>query len=109
MLVLGEMAELGDAAAACHAEAGAVAAGCRVDDLWACGRWAQQVVAGAAGSGRPIHAEKAGSVERLREQVFAAMRPGDVLLVKGSRSAGMERMVNWLRERFEERPLKASV
>ena len=108
MLVLGEMAELGDAAAACHAEAGAVAAGCRIDDLWACGRWARQVVAGAAGSGRQIHAETADSVDRLREEIFETMKPGDVLLVKGSRSARMERMVTWLREQFEERPLQTA-
>jgi len=87
--VLGEMAELGPESERFHAEVGEWASGAGVDVLVAVGRGAQAYLPAFAGPER--HAvddpEAAGALlERLAG-------PGDRVLVKGSRSAGLERVL----------------
>lgn len=88
VLVLGEMAELGPTAAELHREVGDYARGCGVDALFAVGDHAANVVAGFGGQALAF-----GDVDAL----VAALRPvlvdGVTVLVKGSRSARMERVV----------------
>lgn len=83
--VLGEMAELGSHGPAAHAEVGRLATELGVDRLVAVGPAARAVLDAAAGTAVP---DVAAAVDLLRREV----RPGDVVLVKASRSAGLERV-----------------
>ena len=85
--VLGEMLELGARATELHAECGRAAAAADIDELFAIGGPAAQALASAAvDAGLP-----AGSVHHIEKSddaapiVAAAIRPGDLVLVKGSR------------------------
>ena len=78
--VLGEMAELGVNAAAYHREIGEAVVGAGVDELVAVGELAR-----GYGAARWF-ASAAEAAESVRELV----RPGDVVLVKGSRAVGLE-------------------
>ena len=82
--VLGRMAELGDEATAAHAEVAGEARRLGVHELVA-------VDAPDYGAGRPV-AGVAEAVQLLR----AELRSGDVVLVKASRSAGLERVASQL-------------
>ncbi len=88
VLILGTMAELGPDAAALHAEVGKYAKAAGVDALWATGEHTEQAVA-AFGDG----AEHFPDRNALAAALPAYLQPGDVVLVKGSRSAGMEQIV----------------
>lgn len=87
--VLGDMAELGDATRAAHEEAGRRAAELKVDLLWAVGVQADVTVAAAREAGLDAveaHADNAAAGQALR----ALARPGDLVLLKASRAAGLE-------------------
>jgi UDP-N-acetylmuramoyl-tripeptide--D-alanyl-D-alanine ligase len=77
--VLGEMAELGDGARAYHEEIGALVRELGIEHVIAVGGLARAY-------GGEWVADAEGAADRLR----AALRPGDVVLVKGSRSVGLE-------------------
>jgi UDP-N-acetylmuramoyl-tripeptide--D-alanyl-D-alanine ligase len=84
--VLGEMAELGDAAAEYHRGVGAVAAEAGVDELIGVGPLAREYEAAANG----ISTHHAGTAAEAVDALAALLRPGDVVLVKGSRAVGLE-------------------
>jgi UDP-N-acetylmuramoyl-tripeptide--D-alanyl-D-alanine ligase len=88
--VLGEMAELGPHAAAAHHELGELAGALGVHRVIAVGEPARPIIDGAAGSGCRTDwvADTDAAVAMLRGQ----LRSAEVLLVKGSRSAGLERV-----------------
>jgi UDP-N-acetylmuramoyl-tripeptide--D-alanyl-D-alanine ligase len=92
--VLGEMAELGDTAFAEHDAIGRLAVRLNVSRLVAVGgREAGWLDAGAKNEGswgeESVHVSDAqAAVTLLREE----LRPGDVVLVKASRAAGLERV-----------------
>jgi UDP-N-acetylmuramoyl-tripeptide--D-alanyl-D-alanine ligase len=87
-LVLGDMGEVGAQGPAFHQEIGAYAKECGVDRLLATGDLTRESVA-AFGEG----AEHVATVEDLARQVQHAATAGVTLLVKGSRSMRMERVV----------------
>ncbi len=98
VLVLGEMKELGALADEGHDEVGRAAAASGAAQVVAVGggaapRIAARVVEGGV---RVAHAER---IEDAAVLVEMAARPGDLLLVKGSRSIGTERIVAILAER----------
>jgi UDP-N-acetylmuramoyl-tripeptide--D-alanyl-D-alanine ligase len=82
--VLGRMAELGDATAAAHAEVAETATELGVDEL-------VTVDAPEYGAGRGVSGVD-GALELLR----AELKPGDVVLVKASRAAGLDRLATAL-------------
>lgn len=84
--VLGGMAELGGDAAAFHREIGAAVAESGVSELVAVGPLAAEYAAGANGVGVRLVADAAAAAEALA----GLLEPGDVVLVKGSRSVGLE-------------------
>jgi UDP-N-acetylmuramoyl-tripeptide--D-alanyl-D-alanine ligase len=95
--VLGDMGELGSAAEVAHQEAGALAAALRLDGLYARGQFAETVTrAAVAGGLDPAHVHVAESHEQIAEALAREITPRDVVLVKGSRSARMERVVEAL-------------
>jgi UDP-N-acetylmuramoyl-tripeptide--D-alanyl-D-alanine ligase len=95
--VLGEMRELGEASAAEHEAVGRLAARLDVARVVAVGEGAHAVQVGAANDGS--RADKAAwvpdigaALALLRDQV----QPGDVVLVKASRAAGLEQLADAL-------------
>jgi UDP-N-acetylmuramoyl-tripeptide--D-alanyl-D-alanine ligase len=87
-LVLGDMAELGANAAAMHAQIGEQARAAGIDKLFAVGTLSQNA-ARAFGRGAQHFADQAQLIDALRAQLHA----GVTVLVKGSRSSAMERVV----------------
>lgn len=92
IMVLGSMAELGDDSARFHAEVGEYARAQGIDALWCTGLYTEQAVE-AFGIGGSYF----DSRDALCEALLAFLAPGDTVLVKGSRSAGMEQVVAQLR------------
>jgi UDP-N-acetylmuramoyl-tripeptide--D-alanyl-D-alanine ligase len=96
--VLGDMGELGEYGAEAHRDAGALAAQLGIDRLFAVGQYAEAVVAAARAAGMDAGALHAGSDwQDTAQRALAALAPGDRVLVKGSRSMRMERIVDRLR------------
>ncbi|MGH2454014.1 MAG: UDP-N-acetylmuramoyl-L-alanyl-D-glutamate--2,6-diaminopimelate ligase [bacterium] len=97
VVVLGDMKELGDASADLHREIGREAARSGVALVVAVGPEAQALAEGAReilSSAAVAHAaDPDAAIAVLRE----ALRPGDALLVKGSRAMGLEAVVEALR------------
>jgi UDP-N-acetylmuramoyl-tripeptide--D-alanyl-D-alanine ligase len=97
VLVLGDMRELGDLSVSEHAAIGALAAQPDVAALIACGT--EMTAAAQAAREHMRDLTPAPSIAHLADPVAASallpplLRPGDVVLVKGSRSMGMERIV----------------
>jgi len=77
--VLGEMAELGPTAPAYHREVGELIKALGIDSVLAVGELA-----------RAYGGEFARDAEEAVEKVGDVVRPGDVVLVKGSRAVGLE-------------------
>lgn len=90
--VLGVMAELGGSARSAHEEIGRACVG-RVDHLVVVGEEAAGIAAGSAGISDVRRVEDA---EEALETIRGDIGPGDVLLVKGSRVAGLERVAEGL-------------
>jgi len=92
-LVLGDMKELGDDAAELHREVGEAARASGVSRLFAYGDLASN-----AAEGFGEHASWYTSIDALVDELGAGMSSGVNVLVKGSRSMRMERVVDALRE-----------
>ncbi|GAA3171032.1 UDP-N-acetylmuramoyl-tripeptide--D-alanyl-D-alanine ligase [Blastococcus jejuensis] len=90
--VLGAMAELGEGAAAEHERLGRDAAAAGVDLIVAVGADAVGIAEGATAAGRRAGKESVHVPDRAaaRELLAHLLRPGDVVLVKASRSYGLE-------------------
>ncbi len=91
--VIGDMLELGEGASDAHLQAGRLAADLRYDEVVAVGEHAEAVVQGAAENVRVARVA-------ARDEVAGSLRlsPGDVILVKGSRGIGLERVAAELEE-----------
>ena len=92
-LVLGDMKELGDDAAALHREVGEAVRASGVSRLFAYGDLASNSVEGFG-----EHARWFASLETLVDEICDALSADVNVLVKGSRSMRMERVVDALRE-----------
>ena len=88
--MLGYMAELGDTEAASHAEVGRLAAGAGVAALIAVGNAARPLLDGARSlpgwDGEALAARDTADAIGILSNL---LRPGDVVLVKASKSAGL--------------------
>ncbi len=98
--VLGDMLELGDASDVAHLDAGRQAVARGVDTLIAVGKFADRMAIGARDAGlastRCFVAPDAIAAATL---LMALVRPGDTVLVKGSRGVGLEHVVGALVDR----------
>ncbi len=88
VLVLGDMAELGDAAAEIHRRVGEIARQLGVHRMFAVGELCKSAVAGF-GDGAQHYA----SQQALVQDLLACIHPGMTVLVKGSRVMRMEKVV----------------
>jgi UDP-N-acetylmuramoyl-tripeptide--D-alanyl-D-alanine ligase len=89
LLVLGDMGELGDDAAALHAEIGAYAKQAGVDRLYTLGDLSKNMTE-TFGAGAQHYA----TPQELVADVIPVMATGVTVLIKGSRFMAMERVVN---------------
>ena len=94
--VLGDMAELGQHSVAAHVEVGRRAAELGVNRLFAVGKMAGHLAGAARAAGLSAVteiAEVAGAGETVRSE----LQPGDVVLLKASRSTRLERVSEAIR------------
>ncbi len=90
--VLGEMAELGPGAPGYHREVGAAARAEGID-----------LLVGVGGPAREYAPDElVGDPGEAAEWLAAQLEPGDTVLVKGSRSAGLERVAETLKALIED-------
>ena len=95
--VLGEMAELGPASRQAHLDVGAAAVAAGVDRLVVVGEAAEGIADGALLAG--VSASALVRVDDVHEAVSllgTELRPGDIVLVKASRSADLQRVAERL-------------
>jgi len=103
IFLAGEMKELGEGAEALHREFGKAASDSGIDVLWAIGPLAAFILDGARQQSRP----GAASLEMAHfmdargaaREIPSFLRPGDAVLVKGSRSVRLEQVSEVLRMR----------
>ncbi len=95
--VLGEMLELGEAHQAGHLEVGRAASG-TVDELIVVGDGAAGIAVGARSEGMPTgRVWAAADRDEARAILLRRLQPGDTVLVKASRGAALEELVDDLR------------
>ena len=101
LAVLGNMLELGEYAAAGHREVGAAAAAVGVDRLVCVGDLAADIAVGACAAGLPAeHVTAVPDNQAAAAALAALVRPGDAVLVKGSRGMAMEQIVAALEQQW---------
>ena len=102
LAVLGEMLELGERTAELHASVGRAAAAASLDLLIAVGGEAARTLADAAvAAGLPrARVQNVATSEAAADVVVSVIRPGDVILVKGSRGVRTDRVVERLKAEF---------
>jgi UDP-N-acetylmuramoyl-tripeptide--D-alanyl-D-alanine ligase len=96
---LGEMMELGDATVPAHLEAGRMVAELGAHCFLAMGEHAHEMVKGAVESGMPR--DRAGVVTthgEMEGRIRSEIREGDLILLKGSRKMGLEKVVEGLKK-----------
>ncbi|MEM6160369.1 UDP-N-acetylmuramoyl-tripeptide--D-alanyl-D-alanine ligase [Erwinia sp. P6884] len=95
VMVVGDMAELGDEAEACHREVGEAARLAGIDKVLSVGSLSR-LISEASEEGEHF-TDKTAVTQRLRSLI--ATHPHITVLVKGSRSAAMEQVVQSLQEK----------
>lgn len=103
--VVGDMLELGSTAEENHRYIGTIAGRLGIDILFASGMFGRFTADGALEGG--MHHENVYFIEskkKLLDLLTKIIRAGDTILVKGSRAAGMEEIVNRLKSDFSLQP-----
>jgi len=96
VVVAGDMLDLGPRSAEMHLAAGRAVAAAGVDLVVGVGAMGRLIADGAGETGH-VQAETIDSVEDAREILPSLLKRGDVVLLKGSRGAAMERLVEPIR------------
>jgi UDP-N-acetylmuramoyl-tripeptide--D-alanyl-D-alanine ligase len=97
LAVLGDMAELGESAPAAHRETGRLVAELAIEHLFALGRHAEEMAEGARAAGMdPARIHVSQEHAQTSIAVREILQGDDWVLVKGSRSSRMERVVEAL-------------
>ena len=96
ILVIGDMAELGEFGRQCHEQIGEIAEQAKIDKLFSCGVLTQFTHKLFSGEG-----EHYSSQIELIKQLKKEAKANTTILIKGSRSAHMERVVQALMEHSE--------
>ena len=107
LFVAGDMKELGPDSPGFHRELGLRVAGHNLDGLFAVGEFAEEVAAGSVAGGFPRkYVHTFSTVEDLTEALLSELRPDDVVLLKGSRAMGLERVLEAARESLVPREVE---
>ncbi|MGX5174691.1 UDP-N-acetylmuramoyl-tripeptide--D-alanyl-D-alanine ligase [Aliikangiella sp. IMCC44653] len=93
VLVIGDMAELGEAGRNCHQQIGQFASEAKIDKLYSCGLLSKFAHGSFNGFGKHF-----SSQQELIQQLKQEANADSTILVKGSRSAHMDRVVKALME-----------
>ncbi len=98
ILIAGEMADLGDSAPAEHLRLGTQVARSGVDRFIIHGPHSLQAADGALNAGMlRNHLAPCSEFDDVIDTLDQWLEPGDIILVKGSRSMQMERVIDWLK------------
>lgn len=100
--VLADMLELGKESDQAHYDLGRYAAISGVDLVLAVGEEARRIVQGARDGGIP--AEHFENNQQVEAYLASMLRPGDAVLVKGSRGMHTDEIVSWLLSRYQSVP-----
>lgn len=95
--ILGDMRELGEYSIPTHREVGQVAADLGIDMLITVGELGKQIAHGARDWGFKNPIREFESSDEVASVIRQEIKPGDVVLVKGSRAMEMERIVEALK------------
>ena len=104
LVVLGDMLELGSASFELHREIGFFSAKAGVSQLYATGKFAGAVLEGARDGGMKTKDIFSGSKTGILQELLRVTKPGDWLLIKGSRGMRMETLVKDLMKALGEDP-----
>jgi len=97
--ILGDMLELGDLSSEEHCRTGMYAASSGADVIIAVGEFSDDVKRGAMASGMNCSVYVFSDIKAAAASLDNIIKPGDTVLVKGSRGMKMEYIVDYLRER----------
>jgi len=97
ILVAGDMLELGEHAESMHRKTGSLAVRSNIARLYVTGEFAETVADGARKENKNSMDIFIGSRKEILEDLKKWLLPGDWVLVKGSRSMGMEKIVEGLK------------
>jgi UDP-N-acetylmuramoyl-tripeptide--D-alanyl-D-alanine ligase len=101
VMVLGDMLELGLDAPELHHQIGCAAARANIDLLLLVGETTRATAAGALECGlAPERVLHLGTPAQALERIGGLVRAGDIVLVKGSRRMGLDKLVDRLGETF---------
>jgi len=100
VFIAGCMAELGQQSGFLHEELGGEAVAQGVQVLLAAGPFAEQILKGALAGSAVCRAEVFENTQQLCDNLHKWIEPDDIILVKGSRAANLEKTVQRLRELF---------
>jgi len=110
ILASGEMLELGATSAELHAESGRYAAAKKIDWIIGVqGESAEFVRASASSGGNAAQSKFFATSQEAAEFISTLVKPGDLILVKGSRGVRMERIVEALRAKHALRDAATDV
>lgn len=93
VLIVGDMGELGFQSEQAHVDLGLYAKQCGIEALWATGRFSELSAESFGGNAQHFAAQ-----EELIRYAQESLRKGDIALVKGSRSAAMDRVVEKIKK-----------
>jgi UDP-N-acetylmuramoyl-tripeptide--D-alanyl-D-alanine ligase len=99
ILVCADMLELGRHSQRLHRDIGRHLKQSNVNVVLTYGRWAKEIH-GVLKGRTHLHSRHFSDLENLHKQIISYCRPGDVLLVKGSRGMHLEKTVNYLKNHF---------
>ncbi|MDT8377719.1 MAG: UDP-N-acetylmuramoyl-tripeptide--D-alanyl-D-alanine ligase, partial [Desulfotignum sp.] len=94
LAILGDMLELGSDSEQCHRDVGRAAAELGISRLYLFGPISRHTRTGALTGGMSEEAVFHGTKQEISDRVLTYVRPGDWVLVKGSRSMAMETLID---------------
>ncbi len=103
----GDMRELGEHSKTLHYQTGAIAAESGIEKLYVTGEFAKDFADGALSRGMAPKDIFIGTQADILRALSEEIKPGDRILVKGSRSMAMEKIVNGLKEYLNPQPSNA--
>jgi UDP-N-acetylmuramoyl-tripeptide--D-alanyl-D-alanine ligase len=98
ILVAGDMLELGSHSERLHKNIGSLAAASGIERLYVTGEFASSVTEGARDEDMDPQKIFVGTKKEILADLTARARPGDWILIKGSRGMAMESIVKGLKE-----------
>ncbi|MCY2929151.1 MAG: UDP-N-acetylmuramoyl-tripeptide--D-alanyl-D-alanine ligase [Planctomycetota bacterium] len=100
VMVVGDMRELGPESDRLHRETGELLARKHIHLLVGVGALGRTIARAAADAGSPV--EAFDTLAQAQKQLPALLRPGDIILLKGSRAMALDKLVETIRSAFAD-------